>query len=181
MATLHEAVVKGLVGDRGLYMPERITQLPQSFFDEIDNFSFQDIAFRVAQAFFGEDIPDADLHHIVDDTLSFDCPVARVTDNIYSLELFHGPTLAFKDVGARFMARLLQYFIRQEGREQVNVLVATSGDTGSAVANGFLGVDGIHVYVLYPKGKVSKIQECQFTTLGQNITAVEVDGVFDDC
>ena len=181
MATLHEAVVKGLAGDRGLYMPERITQLPQSFFDEIDNFSFQDIAFRVAQAFFGEDIPDADLHHIVDDTLSFDCPVARVTDNIYSLELFHGPTLAFKDVGARFMARLLQYFIRQEGREQVNVLVATSGDTGSAVANGFLGVDGIHVYVLYPKGKVSKIQECQFTTLGQNITAVEVDGVFDDC
>ena len=181
MATLHEAVVKGLAGDRGLYMPERITQLPQSFFDEIDNFSFQDIAFRVAQAFFGEDIPDADLHHIVDDTLSFDCPVARVTDNIYSLELFHGPTLAFKDVGARFMARLLQYFIHQEGREQVNVLVATSGDTGSAVANGFLGVDGIHVYVLYPKGKVSKIQECQFTTLGQNITAVEVDGVFDDC
>ena len=181
MATLHEAVVKGLAGDRGLYMPERITQLPQSFFDKIDNFSFQDIAFRVAQAFFGEDIPDADLHHIVDDTLSFDCPVARVTDNIYSLELFHGPTLAFKDVGARFMARLLQYFIRQEGREQVNVLVATSGDTGSAVANGFLGVDGIHVYVLYPKGKVSKIQECQFTTLGQNITAVEVDGVFDDC
>ena len=181
MATLHEAVVKGLAGDRGLYMPESIKQLPLSFFDEIDHFSFQDIAFTVAQAFFGEDIPDADLRRIVDDTLSFDCPVARVTDNIYSLELFHGPTLAFKDVGARFMARLLQYFIRQEGREQVNVLVATSGDTGSAVANGFLGVDGIHVYVLYPKGKVSKIQECQFTTLGQNITAVEVDGVFDDC
>lgn len=181
MATLHEAVVKGLAGDRGLYMPENIKQLPQSFFDNIQNMSFQDIAFTVAQAFFGEDIPDADLRHIVDDTLSFDCPVAPVTDNIYSLELFHGPTLAFKDVGARFMARLLQYFIRQEGREQVNVLVATSGDTGSAVANGFLGVDDIHVYVLYPKGKVSKIQECQFTTLGQNITAVEVDGVFDDC
>ena len=181
MATLHEAVVKGLAGDRGLYMPESIKQLPQSFFDNIGTMSFQDIAFTVAQAFFGEDIPDADLRRIVDDTLSFDCPVAPVTDNIYSLELFHGPTLAFKDVGARFMARLLQYFIRQEGREQVNVLVATSGDTGSAVANGFLGVDGIHVYVLYPKGKVSKIQECQFTTLGQNITAVEVDGVFDDC
>ena len=181
MATLHEAVVKGLAGDRGLYMPESIKQLPQSFFDNIETMSFQDIAFTVAQAFFGEDIPDADLRRIVDDTLSFDCPVAPVTDNIYSLELFHGPTLAFKDVGARFMARLLQYFIRQEGREQVNVLVATSGDTGSAVANGFLGVDGIHVYVLYPKGKVSKIQECQFTTLGQNITAVEVDGVFDDC
>ena len=181
MATLHEAVVKGLAGDRGLYMPESIKQLPQSFFDNIQDMSFQDIAFTVAQAFFGEDIPDADLRRIVDDTLAFDCPVAPVTDNIYSLELFHGPTLAFKDVGARFMARLLQYFIRQEGREQVNVLVATSGDTGSAVANGFLGVDGIHVYVLYPKGKVSKIQESQFTTLGRNITAVEVDGVFDDC
>ncbi len=181
MATLHEAVVKGLAGDRGLYMPETIKTLPQSFFDNIDKLSFQEIAFTVAQAFFGEDVNEEDLRKIVYDTLSFDCPVARVTDNIYSLELFHGPTLAFKDVGARFMARLLQYFIRQEGNEEVNVLVATSGDTGSAVANGFLGVDGIHVYVLCPKGKVSKIQECQFTTLGKNITAVEVDGVFDDC
>lgn len=181
VATLHEAVVKGLAGDRGLYMPESIKSLPQSFFDDIDKMSFQEIAFVVAQAFFGEDVKEDDLRHIVYDTLSFDCPIVRVTDNIYSLELFHGPTLAFKDVGARFMARLLQYFIRQEGNEQVNVLVATSGDTGSAVANGFLGVDGIHVYVLYPKGKVSKIQESQFTTLGQNITAVEVDGVFDDC
>ena len=181
MATLHEAVVKGLAGDRGLYMPETIKTLPQSFFDNIDKLSFQEIAFTVAQAFFGEDVNEEDLRKIVYDTLSFDCPVARIADNIYSLELFHGPTLAFKDVGARFMARLLQYFIRQEGNEEVNVLVATSGDTGSAVANGFLGVDGIHVYVLYPKGKVSKIQECQFTTLGKNITAVEVDGVFDDC
>ena len=181
MATLHEAVVKGLAGDRGLYMPETIKTLPQSFFDNIDKLSFQEIAFTVAQAFFGEDVNEEELRKIVYDTLSFDCPVARVTENIYSLELFHGPTLAFKDVGARFMARLLQYFIRQEGNEEVNVLVATSGDTGSAVANGFLGVDGIHVYVLYPKGKVSKIQECQFTTLGKNITAVEVDGVFDDC
>ena len=181
MATLHEAVVKGLAGDRGLYMPETIKTLPQSFFDNIDKLSFHEIAFTVAQAFFGEDVNEEDLRKIVYDTLSFDCPVARVTENIYSLELFHGPTLAFKDVGARFMARLLQYFIRQEGNEEVNVLVATSGDTGSAVANGFLGVDGIHVYVLYPKGKVSKIQECQFTTLGKNITAVEVDGVFDDC
>ena len=181
MATLHEAVVKGLAGDRGLYMPETIKTLPQSFFDNIDKLSFQEIAFTVAQAFFGEDVNEEDLRKIVYDTLSFDCPVTRVTENIYSLELFHGPTLAFKDVGARFMARLLQYFIRQEGNEEVNVLVATSGDTGSAVANGFLGVDGIHVYVLYPKGKVSKIQECQFTTLGKNITAVEVDGVFDDC
>ena len=115
-------------------------------------------------------------------TLQFDWPVKKGEDDIYSLELFHGPTLAFKDVGARFMARLLQYFIRQEGRhDQVNVLVATSGDTGSAVANGFLGVEGIHVYVLYPKGKVSPIQECQFTTLGKNITAIEVEGTFDDC
>ena len=181
LATLHEAVVKGLAGDRGLYMPEIIKKLPQSFFDNIERLSFQELSYVVAQAFFGDDVNEEDIKRIVYDTLSFDCPVAQVTDSIYSLELFHGPTLAFKDVGARFMARLLQYFIRQEGREQVNVLVATSGDTGSAVANGFLGVDGIHVYVLYPKGKVSKIQESQFTTLGKNITAVEVDGVFDDC
>ena len=182
IADLHKAVVKGLAEDRGLYMPERINKLPKEFFENIDKMSFQEIAYTVANAFFGEDVdPDA-LHDIVYDTLSFDCPVAKVKDNIYTLELFHGPTLAFKDVGARFMARLLQYFIRQEGKgQQVNVLVATSGDTGSAVANGFLGVDGIHVYVLYPKGKVSPIQECQFTTLGKNITAIEVDGVFDDC
>ena len=181
MATLHEAVVKGLASDKGLYMPETIKPLPKEFFDEIENLSFQEIAYRVADAFFGEDIPANILKQIVYDTLSFDVPAVHVTDNIYSLELFHGPTLAFKDVGARFMARLLGYFIRQEGKEQVNVLVATSGDTGSAVANGFLGVEGIHVYVLYPKGKVSEIQEKQFTTLGQNITAIEVDGVFDDC
>ena len=182
IADLHKAVVKGLAEDRGLYMPERINKLPKEFFENIDKMSFQEIAYTVANAFFGEDVdPDA-LHDIVYDTLSFDCPVAKVKDNIYTLELFHGPTLAFKDVGARFMARLLQYFIRQEGKgQQGNVLVATSGDTGSAVANGFLGVDGIHVYVLYPKGKVSPIQECQFTTLGKNITAIEVDGVFDDC
>ena len=182
IADLHKAVVKGLAEDRGLYMPERINKLPKEFLDNIEKMSFQEIAYTVASAFFGEDVdPDA-LHDIVYDTLSFDCPVVQVKDNIYTLELFHGPTLAFKDVGARFMARLLQYFIRQEqGNQQVNVLVATSGDTGSAVANGFLGVDGIHVYVLYPKGKVSPIQECQFTTLGKNITAIEVDGVFDDC
>lgn len=180
-ATLHEAVVKGLAGDRGLYMPERIKTLPQEFFNEIDKMSFQEIAYTVADAFFGEDVDADALHDIVYDTLAFDCPIEKVSDSIYSLELYHGPTLAFKDVGARFMARLLQYFIRCEGKEQVNVLVATSGDTGSAVANGFLGVDGIHVYVLYPKGKVSKIQESQFTTLGKNITAIEVDGVFDDC
>ena len=182
IADLNKAVVKGLAEDRGLYMPERINQLPKEFFDNIEKMSFQEIAYTVACAFFGEDVDLDSLLDIVNDTLSFDCPVEKVKDNIYTLELFHGPTLAFKDVGARFMARLLQYFIRLESKnEQVNVLVATSGDTGSAVANGFLGVDGIHVYVLYPKGKVSPIQECQFTTLGKNITAIDVDGVFDDC
>lgn len=181
IATLEKAVVKGLAEDKGLYMPEHIKPLPKEFFDNIENLSFQEIAYTVADAFFGEDVPAEDLKRIVYDTLSFDVPAVKVTDSIYSLELFHGPTLAFKDVGARFMARLLQYFLKKEGKGEVNVLVATSGDTGSAVANGFLGVDGIHVDVLYPKGKVSPIQECQFTTLGQNITAVEVDGVFDDC
>ena len=182
LASLEKAVVKGLAEDRGLYMPEHIKQLPKEFFDNIDKMSFQEIACTVADAFFGEDIPQEDLHKIVCDTLSFDVPAVPVTENIYSLELFHGPTLAFKDVGARFMARLLGYFNKKSGDERlVNVLVATSGDTGSAVANGFLGVPGVHVYVLYPKGKVSPIQECQFTTLGQNITALEVDGVFDDC
>ncbi len=183
IASLEKAVVKGLAEDRGLYMPEHIKPLPASFFDEIEKKSFQEIAYTVADAFFGEDVEAEALREIVYDTLSFDCPVVPVTQNIYSLELFHGPTLAFKDVGARFMARLLQYFIRRDAKDhrRVNVLVATSGDTGSAVANGFLGVEGIHVYVLYPKGKVSEIQECQFTTLGQNITAIEVDGVFDDC
>ena len=180
-ATLEEAVVRGLAGDKGLYMPREIKPLPASFYEEIENLSFQEIAYRVADAFFGEDVPADVLKQIVYDTLSFDTPVVKVKDNIYSLELFHGPTLAFKDVGGRFMARLLGYFIRKEGKKQVNVLVATSGDTGSAVANGFLGVEGIHVYVLYPKGKVSEIQEKQFTTLGRNITAIEVDGTFDDC
>ena len=180
-ASLHDAVVKGLAPDKGLYMPERIKQLPNKFYRTIDELSFQEIAYQVADAFFGEDIPAEALKFIVSDTLSFNVPVVNVTDNIYSLELFHGPTLAFKDVGARFMARLLGYFIQQDERKEVNVLVATSGDTGSAVANGFLGVKGIHVYVLYPKGKVSEIQEKQFTTLGRNITAIEVDGVFDDC
>ena len=180
-ASLEEAVVKGLASDKGLYMPYTLKALPQSFYDEIENLSFQEIAYRVADAFFGEDVPAEVLKQIVYDTLSFDTPVVQVKENIYSLELFHGPTLAFKDVGGRFMARLLGYFIKKEGKKQVNVLVATSGDTGSAVANGFLGVEGIHVYVLYPKGKVSEIQEKQFTTLGKNITAIEVDGTFDDC
>ena len=184
IADLQKAVVKGLAEDRGLYMPEEIKILPKVFFENIHEMTFQQIAYNVASAFFGEDVDQDALQDIVYDTLSFDCPVVKVKDNIYALELFHGPTLAFKDVGARFMARLLRYFTQSNQNTQsnlINVLVATSGDTGSAVANGFLGVDGIHVYVLYPKGKVSPIQECQFTTLGKNITAIEVDGVFDDC
>lgn len=180
--SLRDAVVRGLAPDRGLYMPESLNRLPSEFFDRIGDMSLQEISYAVADAFFGMDLPADDLRRIVYDTMSFPIPAVQVEDNIWSLELFHGPTLAFKDVGARFMARLLGYFNRQDGdSDLVNVLVATSGDTGSAVANGFLGVEGVHVYVLYPKGKVSPIQECQFTTLGQNITAVEVDGVFDDC
>lgn len=178
--SLREAVVKGLAADNGLFMPERIERFEDSFFETIDRLSFQEIAHEVARKFFGEDVDADSLKQIVYETLEFDCPVVPVTDRIYSLELFHGPTLAFKDVGARFMARLLRYFLGRQ-QQQVNVLVATSGDTGSAVANGFLGVEGIHVYVLYPKNKVSAIQEVQFTTLGQNITAIEVDGTFDDC
>ena len=184
IADLQKAVVKGLAEDRGLYMPEEIKILPKVFFENIQEMTFQQIAYNVASAFFGEDVDQDALQDIVYDTLSFDCPVVKVKDNIYALELFHGPTLAFKDVGVRFMARLLRYFTQSNQNTQnnlINVLVATSGDTGSAVANGFLGVEGIHVYVLYPKGKVSPIQECQFTTLGKNITAIEVDGVFDDC
>lgn len=182
-ASLQEAVERGLAPDRGLYMPQNIKKLPVGFFENIDKLTFRQIAFEVAKAFFGEDVEAEALKRIVEDTLSFDTPTVKVESNIYTLELFHGPTLAFKDVGARFMARLLQYFINKDKNSTglVNVLVATSGDTGSAVANGFLGVDGIHVYVLYPKGKVSAIQESQFTTLGRNITAIEVDGVFDDC
>lgn len=177
---LKTAVTQGLAADNGLFMPEHIEKMPASFFENIHKMSFQELSFEVAKCFFGEDIDSDTLRKIVYDTLSFDCPVVKVTDNIYSLELFHGPTLAFKDVGGRFMARMLSHFLKGT-KQEVNVLVATSGDTGSAVANGFLGVQGIHVYVLYPKGKVSPIQECQFTTLGQNITALEIDGVFDDC
>ena len=179
VATLEKAVVQGLAEDRGLYMPERIPALPADWFQRMPELSFVEIAQEVAGAFFGEDVPRAELDRIVAETLSFDCPAVPVEEGIYALELFHGPTLAFKDVGARFMARLLGHFTQNEGK--VNVLVATSGDTGSAVANGFLGVPGTHVFVLYPKGRVSPVQECQFTTLGQNITALEVDGSFDDC
>ncbi|MFA6862469.1 MAG: threonine synthase [Dysgonamonadaceae bacterium] len=178
--TLKEAVVKGLAADNGLFMPERINKFEPSFFENIHNLSFQEIAFEVALKFFEDDIEASTLKTIVYDTLQFDCPLIKVTNNIYSLELFHGPTLAFKDIGARFMARLLSHFMTNR-EKQVNILVATSGDTGSAVANGFLDVEGIHVYVLYPKGKVSKIQESQFTTLERNITALEIEGNFDDC
>lgn len=179
-ASLKEAVTRSLAPDGGLYVPEQIKNVPDSFTENIQDMTFQEIALEVAKTFFGDDIPETDLKGIIYDTLSFDCPIVKVSDNIWSLELYHGPTLAFKDVGARFMARMLAYFTKQE-TGTINVLVATSGDTGSAVANGFLGIDGIHVYVLYPKDKVSKIQESQFTTLGNNITALEIDGTFDDC
>lgn len=180
--SLSEAVIKGLAPDKGLYMPERIEKMPEDFFRNIKDMSFREISFEVAKRFFGEDIPEEKLREIVYDALNFETPVVKVSGDIYTLELFHGPTLAFKDVGARFMARMLGYFIQEKDRSgKVTVLVATSGDTGSAVANGFLGVEGIDVVVLYPKGKVSEIQEKQFTTLGRNITAIEVDGTFDDC
>ncbi len=178
--SLMEAVTKGLAADNGLFMPERIEEFHPDFFKHIHQLSFQEISFEVAKKFFGEDIPEKILKKIVYDTLNFDCPVVQVDESVYSLELFHGPTLAFKDVGARFMARVLEYYLQGFSRE-VNVLVATSGDTGSAVANGFLNVPGIKVFVLYPKGLVSDIQEKQFTTLGNNIIALEVEGTFDDC
>lgn len=179
--SLQEAVIKGLAPDRGLYMPERISEIPKAFFNNIAEMPLQDIAYVVANTLFGDDIESETLRNIVNETLSFDIPLKEVENDRYVLELFHGPTLAFKDVGARFMARLLGHFNRSRNGKEVNVLVATSGDTGSAVANGFLGVPGVRVYVLYPKGKVSPIQEAQFTTLGKNITALEVSGTFDDC
>lgn len=179
-ASLEEAVTRSLAPDGGLYMPREIRTMPEWFIKRMHEITFKEIAFEVANVFFGDDIPKHDLEEIVNDTLSFDCPVVRVDGRIHALELFHGPTLAFKDVGARFMARMLAYFTRSTD-DTINVLVATSGDTGSAVANGFLGIDGIRVYVLYPKNKVSKMQESQFATLGKNITALEVNGTFDDC
>ena len=162
--SLQDAVVKGLADDKGLFMPDQIKQLPHSFFETIDTRSFQEIAYVVADAFFGEDVDANSLKRIVAEAFDFDIPLVQVDESCYSLELFHGPTLAFKDVGARFMSRLLAYFIQKKSQTDVKVLVATSGDTGSAVANGFLGVSGIQVYVLYPKGLVSAIQEAQFTT-----------------
>ncbi|WP_396168728.1 threonine synthase [Flavobacterium sp.] len=178
--SFQEAVIQGLAPDRGLYFPEEITPLSQSFFDTIENLSNEEIAFEVIQQFIGNEIPEIELKQIVTETLCFDFPCVLVEENVYSLELYHGPTMAFKDVGARFMSRCLAYF--NKGKDLKNtVLVATSGDTGGAVASGFLGVKGVEVVILYPSGKVSDIQERQLTTLGQNITALEVDGVFDDC
>ncbi len=180
--SLRKAVIASMALDNGLYMPERIQKLPETFYDSIAGQPLHQIACKVADLFFGEDIEPETLRRIVQDTFSFDIPAVEVEGNIWALELFHGPTMAFKDVGARFMARVLSYFIGGSDEEHpVTVLVATSGDTGGAVANGFFDVPGIDVIVLYPKGKVSAIQEKQFTTLGRNVTALEIEGTFDDC
>ncbi|WP_298882297.1 threonine synthase [uncultured Polaribacter sp.] len=180
ISTFKNAVVNGIAPDRGLYFPETITPLSKDFIENIGNYSNHEIAFEVIKQFVGDEIPTDKLKEIIAETVSFDFPVVPVDNNIGSLELFHGPTMAFKDVGAKFMAKCLEYF-NQGNKEEVTVLVATSGDTGGAVANGFLGAKGVNVVILYPSGKVSDIQEKQLTTLGQNITALEVDGVFDDC
>lgn len=179
-SSFENAVRKGLAPDRGLYFPEHITPLNEDFFEKLDDLSNSEIAFKAIQQFIGEEIPSDDLRQIIEDTLNFDFPIVDIEEGISTLELFHGPTMAFKDVGARFMARCLGYFNRNNDAE-VTVLVATSGDTGGAVASGFLGVKGVRVVILYPSGKVSDVQEKQLTTLGQNITALEVDGTFDDC
>lgn len=178
--SLKEAVLQGLAPDNGLYMPERIPSLPDTFFQSISTRTFQENSFIVVNTLLGDSVPPEKLRAIVDHTIQFDAPLVNLEQNIFALELFHGPTLAFKDFGARFMSKMLSYFAEGQDRDVV-VLVATSGDTGSAVANGFLDIDGVRVVVLYPSGKVSDIQEKQFTTLGKNITAVEVDGTFDDC
>jgi threonine synthase len=179
--SFQEAVIQGLATDKGLYFPETITPLAPSFFEAIENLSHEEIAFEAIKQFVGDEIPAETLKQIIADTLCFDFPLVEVENGIYSLELFHGPTMAFKDVGARFMSRCLAYFNRDNKNSKNTVLVATSGDTGGAVASGFLGVNGVDVVILYPSGKVSDIQEKQLTTLGQNIRALEVDGVFDDC
>ncbi|WP_139957913.1 threonine synthase [Flavicella sediminum] len=180
--SFEDAVVKGLAPDKGLYFPESITPLSKEFIENIENYSNNEIAFEVIKQFVGDEIPEGELKRIIEETLCFDFPVVPVDENIASLELYHGPTMAFKDVGARFMARCLGYFNSQaKVHEDVTVLVATSGDTGGAVASGFLGVQGVDVVILYPSGKVSDIQEKQLTTLGQNIRALEVTGTFDDC
>ena len=180
IATFETAVRKGLAPDKGLYFPEHIEPLEASFLDSIENYSDAEIAFQSIKQFICPEIPEYDLKQIISETLSFDFPILEIEEGISTLELFHGPTMAFKDVGARFMARCLGYF-NKDNNEEVTVLVATSGDTGGAVASGFLGVKGVRVVILYPSGKVSHVQEKQLTTLGQNITALEVDGTFDDC
>ncbi len=175
-----DAVIKGIAPDKGLYYPKSITPLSKSFFDNIEALSNHEIAFEAIRQFVSDEIPDVNLKEILKEVLDFDFPIVELEENVATLELFHGPTMAFKDVGARFMAQCLGYFSSSTANE-VTVLVATSGDTGGAVANGFLGVDGVKVVILYPSGKVSDIQERQLTTLGQNITALQVDGTFDDC
>ena len=179
--TFKDAVIKGLAPDKGLYFPEIITPLSKNFLNKIEDFSNQEIAFEVIKQFVADEIPEKELKEIIEETINFDFPIIPIEENIAALELFHGPTMAFKDVGARFMARCLGYFNKEEKMTKVTVLVATSGDTGSAVASGFLGVEGVDVVILYPSGKVSDVQEKQLTTLGQNITALEVNGAFDDC
>jgi threonine synthase len=178
--TFKNAVVQGLAKDRGIYFPDNITTLSKEFIANISEYTNHEIAYEVIKQFVGDEIPTKKLKEIIEKTVSFDFPLVKIDDNIASLELFHGPTMAFKDVGAKFMAQCLEYF-NQGNTEEITVLVATSGDTGGAVANGFLGAKGVNVVILYPSGKVSDIQEKQLTTLGQNITALEVDGVFDDC
>jgi threonine synthase len=175
-----EAVIRGIAPDKGLYFPSAISPINKKVFENIDDYSNEDIAFEMIRQFVGDDIPDVDLKEIIKDTLCFDFPLVEVEKDIFSLELFHGPTMAFKDVGGRFMARCLSYFNKEKTNE-VTVLVATSGDTGGAVASGFLGVKGVNVVILYPSGKVSEVQEKQLTTLGNNIKALEVEGTFDDC
>ena len=179
-ADFKEATIKGQAPDKGLYFPEKIPVLDKSFIDNLTQYSKEEIAFKVIRPYVGDTIPNNELERIVAETISFDFPLIKVEDNIFSLELFHGPTLAFKDVGARFMSRCLGYFVKDNDKK-VTVLVATSGDTGGAVANGFYNVDGIDVVILYPSDKVSSVQELQLTTLGKNISALEIDGTFDDC
>jgi threonine synthase len=179
-STFKEATIRGQAPDGGLYFPETIPAFPDDLLQNIDQLSREELAFRVIQPYTGDTIPETDLRGIIAETINFDFPLVPVTNNTQSLELFHGPTLAFKDVGARFMSRCLSFFMR--GHDQpVTVLVATSGDTGGAVASGFHGIDGVRVVILYPSGKVSSVQELQLTTFGQNITALEVQGSFDDC
>lgn len=178
--SLKDAVLRGLAEDGGLFMPHAIPEMPRSFFNDIGALSFQEIAFEVSKTFLQNAIPSNDLSRIIENTINFDAPLLEISSGIYSLELFHGPTLSFKDFGARFMAQLLGYFVQQT-YQSLNILVATSGDTGSAIAQAFLKVPGIKVWILYPKGEVSRNQEMQLTTAGENITALEVAGTFDDC